>query len=322
MAGVITASLVNAFSSDRASSTQADAAKSAANTQAEANRYAADIQYKMFQEQQRLQEPWRQSGIAAQNRLLTLMGLSPSLSRTTGNAGTSTAGMIANAILSSGAVPGTTNELNVDTSSPDFGTLGKMNPFSFTAADFAKQQDPGYAFRLAEGQKALERSAAARGGLISGGALKAAQRYGQEMGSQEFQNAYTRALTGYNANQQERTALYNRLAGIAGTGQTSTQQIGQAGQTTAANLGNLASATGASSANALLAQGNARASAYGGYGQAIGQGLQGLYNNWGSISNMFGSSGLNDANALIASNPNAAGGQYSVQGNSDYYYDL
>ena len=270
MAGVITASLVNAFSSDRASNTQADAAKQAANTQAEANRYAADIQYKMFQEQQALQKPWLEAGQRALPKLEAQYNAMPAA------------------------------------------FTGKVD----------LNQDPGYAFRLAEGQKALERSAAARGGLISGGALKAAQRYGQERGSQEFQNAYNRALTGYNANRQALTDVYNRLAGVSGTGQTTAQQIGQAGQTTAANLGNLASATGASSANALLAQGNARASAYGGYGQAIGQGLQGLYNNWGSISNMFGSSGLNDANALIASNPNAAGGQYSVQGNSDYYYDL
>ena len=54
------------------------------------------------------------------------------------------------------------------------------------------QQDPGYAFRLSEGQKALDRQAAARGGLISGGALKAAQRYGQDMGSQEYMNAFNR----------------------------------------------------------------------------------------------------------------------------------
>lgn len=277
MAAIITASVINAFSSDRASNTQADAAKSAANTQADANRYAADIQYKMFQEQKALQEPWRAAGQNALGRL---------------------------------------------TKGIESGQFGKVTPFSFTAAEFAKQQDPGYAFRLAEGNRALNQSAAARGGLISGNALKAAQRYGQEMGSQEFQNAYNRALTGFNANQAANTLAYNQLAGVSGTGQTSAQQIAsQAGQY-GANAGNLASATGASSANALLAQGNARASAYGGYGQAIGQGLQGLYNNWGSISNMFGSSGLNDANALIASNPDAAGGQYSVQGNSDYYYDL
>jgi hypothetical protein len=55
----------------------------------------------------------------------------------------------------------------------------------FTLTNFTA--DPGYAFRLSEGQKALERQSAARGGLMSGGALKAATRFGQEMGSQEFQ---------------------------------------------------------------------------------------------------------------------------------------
>ena len=267
MAAVITASVINAFSADRSANTQADAAKSAANTQAEANRYASDIQYKMFQEQQRLQEPWRKAGENALTR------------------------------LSSGLAQG-----------GEFGT-----PFSQTNW----QQDPGYAFRLAEGQRALDRSAAARGGLISGNALKAAQRYGQDMGSQEYQNAFNRYY-------REREAMLNPLQSLAGVGQTTAQSLGGAAQQTGATLSNLASATGASSANALLAQGNARASAYGGYGQAIGQGLQGLYNNWGGISNFFsgGNTGLNDANALIASNPDAASGGLNYQGNSDYYYDV
>ena len=272
MAAVITASVINAFSSDRASNTQADAAKSAANTQAEANRYAADIQKQMFDKQIELQKPWYEAGTRALPKLEAQYNAMPA------------------------AFTGQVN-------------LG---------------QDPGYAFRLAEGQKALDRQAAARGGLISGSALKAAQRYGQEMGSQEYGNAYKRALDVYNAGVQRETTGYNRLASLAGIGQTAAGSLAsQAGQT-GANLSNLASATGASSANALMAAGNARASAYGGYGQAAGQGIQGLYNNWDKISGMFGggNTGLNDANALIASNPNAGGGQYSVQGNADYEFDL
>lgn len=200
------------------------------------------------------------------------------------------------------------NALGKLTSGINTGQFGKVSPFSFTAQEFAKQQDPGYAFRLAEGNKALNQSAAARGGLISGNALKAAQRYGQEMGSQEFQNAYNRALTGYNANQQAVVNAYNQLAGVSGTGQTSAQQIGAAGQQYGVNAGNLASQTGASTANSLLAQGAARSSAYQGYGSALGQGISGLTNylNTGSSSSSLP----------------YAGGQYSVQGNSDYYYDL
>lgn len=139
--------------------------------------------------------------------------------------------------------------------------------------------DPGYAFRLAEGQKALERSAAARGGLISGGALKAAERYGQDYASQEYQNAYNRALTEYNAAVQREQTGYNRLSGLAGIGQQTAQQLGQAGQQYGQSAAGLASATGASSANSLLAQGQARASAYGGIGSALGQGV-GAYMNY------------------------------------------
>ena len=68
-------------------------------------------------------------------------------------------------------------------------------------------------------------------------------------------------------------------------GQTTAGDLASQAGTYGARAGALASDTGAAQANALLAQGNARASAYGGYGQAAGQGLQGLYQNWGNISN-------------------------------------
>ena len=78
---------------------------------------------------------------------------------------------------------------------PELVAASKYTPFGMEQF----QADPGYGFRLREGQQALDRQAAARGGLISGGALKAATRYGQEMGSQEYTNAFNRY-------QAERTA--------------------------------------------------------------------------------------------------------------------
>jgi hypothetical protein len=117
------------------------------------------------------------------------------------------------------------------------------------------QQDPGYGFRLSEGQKALERSAAARGGLISGGALKAAQRYGQEMGSQEYTNAFNRY-------QAERQARLGPLQSLTGMGQTTANTIGSAGQTMAGNVG-----------EAYMGGANARASGYVGGANAITSGL-------------------------------------------------
>ena len=52
--------------------------------------------------------------------------------------------------------------------------------------------DPSYAFRFAEGQKALEKSAAAKGTLLTGGTLKALANYGQQMASTEFGNIFDR----------------------------------------------------------------------------------------------------------------------------------
>lgn len=115
--------------------------------------------------------------------------------------------------------------------------------------------DPGYAFRLSEGQKALDRQAAARGGLISGSALKAATRYGQDMGSQEYTNAFNRYQT-------ERAAQLQPLQSLAGVGQTSANTLSNA----AANLGAV------QGANAIGA-GNARASAYVGGANAVTGGL-------------------------------------------------
>lgn len=113
------------------------------------------------------------------------------------------------------------------------------------------QQDPGYQFRMNEGQKALERSAAARGGLNSGATLKALSRYGQDFASNEYGKAYDR----FNADRDRR---FGRLSSLAGVGQTATGALGQAGQNYATNVGNntmgaanAAGAAGISSANQI-----------------------------------------------------------------------
>ncbi len=67
--------------------------------------------------------------------------------------------------------------------------------------------NPAYQFRQQEAQKALERSAAARGGLLSGQFAKALQERSQGLASEEFGNAF------------------NRLAGVVGMGQQAGQQL-------------------------------------------------------------------------------------------------
>jgi hypothetical protein len=159
------------------------------------------------------------------------------------------------------------------------------------------QQDPGYAFRLSEGQKALDRSAAARGGLISGGALKAAGRYGQDMASQEYQNAYNRALTGYNTGVASENQLYNRQAGLAGIGQTSANLVNQAGQNYATNAGNLMTSGAAANAAGQVGMANAFTGGLGTYlnytsNNNLLNALRGSGGgNYGAVSNPYFTSG-------------------------------
>jgi hypothetical protein len=166
--------------------------------------------------------------------------------------------------------------------------------FRFGASDY--QADPGYAFRLAEGQKALDRQAAARGGLISGGALRAAQRYGQEMGSQEFGNAYNRALTGYNTEVARENQLYNRQAALAGIGQTATNLVGQAGQNYATNVGNLMTSGAAANAAGQVGMANALTGGLGTYlnytqNNALLEALRNRRSTYGGPTANFGGSG-------------------------------
>ena len=128
------------------------------------------------------------------------------------------------------------------------------------------QADPGYAFRLAEGQKALERSAAARGGLMSGATGKALTRYGQEMGSQEYTNAFNRYQT-------ERAARLQPLQSLAGVGQTANQALGQAGQNYAGAAGTIAGNMASNVGEAYQNAANARASGYVGGANALTGGL-------------------------------------------------
>ena len=146
-------------------------------------------------------------------------------------------------------------------------------------------QDPGYAFRLSEGQKALERSAAARGGLLSGGTLKGTERFAQDLASQEYSNAYQRALDVYNASTQRESTGYNRLASLAGIGQTATGALSSAAGQYGTTAGNLAMTGGANQANALLTGGAIRASQYGNYGSALNTAMN---TDWSKVGNALG----------------------------------
>lgn len=208
----IGSAVIGSMSSRSAAKAQSQATERAAELSSESANRAADLQYQQFRESVELQEPYRQAGMVALNRL----------------------------------VPEAT----------EYKQFG-MDQF---------QADPGYGFRLSEGQKALERSAAARGNLMSGATGKALTRYGQEMGSQEYMNAFNRY-------QAERQARLNPLQSLAGVGQTTAQQLGAAGQNMASSVGGIYTGNAANVGNLMAAGGQARASGYMGTANAIGGGL-------------------------------------------------
>lgn len=194
----------------------ANAAQSAASTQADALSQANQLGYQVYQEQKALQEPFRQAGLGAQNKLLTYLGL-----------------------------PG-------GTQGADYGKYAK----DFGMADFTA--DPGYAFRMSEGLKGLEHSAAARGGLLSGGTGKALTRFGQDLASQEYQNAYNRYQT-------NRANQLNPLGSLLASGQSATANVGTAAGQYGANAGaNIASA-GAANAAGTVGSANTLTNALGSY---------------------------------------------------------
>jgi hypothetical protein len=209
--------------------------------------------------------PYRESGTANLNQLNTLLGIG-------GNTGAADYGRFATA--------------------------------DFTPANFAANQDPGYGFRLSEGLKAVDRQAAARGGLISGNALKASQAYGQDMASQEYNNAFNRyqtvrgntlspfqsgAAAGQSAAamQGQANANYGNAGGqaLGAYGQGASTAYGNQGQATNAAYGNYGAGTtgvlgayGTNVGNNLIGAGNATASGYIGQANAFNQGVSGLTN--------------------------------------------
>lgn len=223
--------------------------------------------------------PYQQAGLAGQNQLLNYLGI------------------------------------GADTGSQGYGQYATAQ---FTPEAFAANQDPGYGFRMKEGLKAVDAQAAARGGLISGAALKASQRFGQDMASQEYQNAFNR----YQTSRQNTLGSYQ---GLQGTGMQA-----------AGGLSNAAGNYGTNAIGAYGAYGNAAGSAYGNFGNqqagatgTAGNQIYGAYGNYGNqVTGALTGFGANQANLTTgAANAQAAGqvGQANalnqgISGASNAYY--
>ena len=250
----------------KAAATGAEAATTAAGIQSDAARRSLDLQERLAQEQVARNAPTVQAGDIARNRMLDLIGLSGR----TGAAGYGSA--------------------NQPYSMAGFDPNSLMR--NFGASDF--QTDPGYNFRLSEGLKAIDRQAAARGGLISGAGLKAAGRFGGDLASQEYGNAFNRFQTNRasqaglftDALNRERTRQmdeYGRLSDFTTRGANAAAGTGSSQAAYGTNAANLMSQGAAAMGQGVIGAGQAAAAGQMGagntYNNAIQAALQGYQNN-------------------------------------------
>lgn len=139
----------------------------------------------------------------------------------------------------------------------------------FTAADLKTNLAPNYQFQLDQGVGAVKNAANLTGGLYSGNTLKGINDYAQNYAG----NAYQQAFNNYTTNQSN---IFNRLASIAGLGQTANQATGNAAIQTGQNVGNAQVGAGAAQAAGQVGTANALS---GGANNALG---------WYALSNIMG----------------------------------
>lgn len=225
------------------------ATKSAAKTQANATRAGIDAQQAQFDQTREDQAPYRAAGSAALGQLGDLLGVP-------GAQGFDSAAYLR-------AYPDVAADPYYSQHAEEhYNTLGKNEgrtlPTTAPSAEFGSyakpltadqvQMDPGYQFGLKQGQQAIDRKTAAAGGRISGASLKAAAQYGTDYATSGYSTAYNRQ-------NQARSDRLNRLAALAGIGQTSVQQTGAAGTNSANQISALTSAQGNATGAAQIAQG-------------------------------------------------------------------
>jgi hypothetical protein len=255
MAGAIGSIVGGIFQSNAASDAQAAQERAAARARSDVN--------ETFERQVRLQAPFRQGGLTALSRYMTLFGLEPPTVYAGGRlrppslTGPDGKPLTGQALIAAQKDMAKRRELYVDPNDPDFGKYAR----DFSMADF--EADPGYAFRLSEGLKAIEGRAASRGGLLSGNTLRGLTDYGQGSASQEYTNAFNR----YQLNRRNQLEPLENLTGMArSSANTLTGAAGSRGEALASNsyqLGNVQAA-------GEIARGNAMAGMVGGITDALG----------------------------------------------------
>lgn len=195
-----------------------------------------------------------------------------------------------------------TNRLGIgpNPDNPNFGSL--LDPF--TGEDLAST--PGYQFGMEQGQLALQRQQAASGGLLSGAALKAANRFGQDYAGTKFQE-------GYNRDALDKDRINNFLGSVANLGVSTTNNIANLRTDAAQKWSNNRIGAGNAAASGIIGQSNAWGSAINqGIGLAVtgammGGGMPGFFGGSGGGMSSLGSAaapGMGGANGFAGLSPN------------------
>jgi len=188
---------------------------------------------------------------------------------------------------------------------PQLEAQRNMMPAAFTG-QVNLGQDPGYAFRLQQGIDAMNKSAAARGGLMSGSAIKGGIKFGQDMGSEEYGNAYARY-------QQNRANQLNALGSFATAGMSAAQNTSATNALYGGQMGD-ASRAYANTQNELGLGGQARASGYLTGGQEAR--AAGVMGGQSAMNTGFSNAGSSMQNALLMNRlfPSERAGNAPFQG--------
>jgi hypothetical protein len=193
------------------------------------------------------------------------------------------------------------------------GSLSQPWTGTFNAPTAAQAEaTPGFQFTLQQGQNAIQNSAAAQGNLLSGGTEAALDQYSQGLASTNYQQAFNNALTqygtAYNTFQNNQANQFNRLASIAGLGQTTAGQLGTQGQAAAGNTANIDLTTGAQQGQDALNAASATASGYNAIGNSLSSGASSLgnYATLASLNNLMSNSPGYQNSAINAYQANQA----------------
>lgn len=297
LAGSIGGAAIGANAAGNAASTQANAAEQNAQLQAELGQES--LGYENYQYQQALanEMPWLQGGANSEATLQYLLGIGGIPGQQGARTGAQT---IPGQTLS---IPGVQGAVNLPGVSPlqgtaatnlgAYGSLMSQYPGGqFTAPTLEQaQQAPGYQFGLQQGIGALQAGAAANGSLLTGGTQNALDQYAQNYADTNYNNVYNQALQGYQTNYNvwanQQANEFNRLAALAGGGQTAAQQLNSAGLQSAGQVANTLMGTGQGISQQNSNAAAATASGYIGAGNAWGGALSGGANNLSQLALLY-----------------------------------